>query len=177
LLELTCSLRFTEEGKLQAPHGIALDQKHNLYVADSLNHRVQVFDENQMHILTLGSEGTLPEQFLEPAALFIDPQERLYVSERGNHRIQIFQIHHEEGGKEEDNKNEVQGWGAKPKLAGEPEDEVVPPVRLELIFTLGMPGPLKSQFHFPLHMCTNVFEQLFVADSLNHRVQIFDIPV
>jgi hypothetical protein len=137
-----------------------------------LNHRVQVFDDNQMPIFALGCEGSLQEQFLEPSGVFVDPQERLYISERGNHRIQVFQIHHVEPEKKEENAHEAQGWGAVHK-AGEEEKVVEPAIKLELIFTLGMAGSLKNQFHFPLHMCTNVFEQLFVADSLNHRIQVY----
>jgi DNA-binding beta-propeller fold protein YncE len=64
----------TGELQFNTPHGLALDAKKNLYVADSMNHRVKVFDESQIPIGTLGSEGPASSQFIEPAGLYIDDE-------------------------------------------------------------------------------------------------------
>ena len=141
---------------------------------------LQVFDENQMHIFTLGKGmGHLPEQLLEPAGLFIDKEDRLYVSERGNHRVQVFQIKFQDTTGDDPLVHEGgdgQEWASLKKPGSKKDDdeelERLPPIKLELIFTLGQPGHLPNHFSFPIHMCTNTFEQLFVADSLNHRVQV-----
>lgn len=108
--------------------------------------------------------------------------QRLYVSERGNHRIQIFKIVHKEK-VEPQTDAELQALvrlrrqQTQAALAGE-EVEWEQLVEFELIFTLGHEGVLNSQFKFPVQMTVKALThtaQLWVVDSLNDRIQVFDL--
>ncbi len=63
---------------------------HQLYVCDSNNHRIQVFDQTtHSYIRTIGKQDLNANELRFPHGIFID-EFYLYVSEFGNHRVQIF---------------------------------------------------------------------------------------
>lgn len=85
---------------LNDPSGMALDAQGNLYVADTLNHRIQVFGSEGQFSTTWGSEGNGDGQFnfiygdpnhnLALGGVAIDGQGNVYVADGGNARIQKF---------------------------------------------------------------------------------------
>jgi hypothetical protein len=54
--------------------GIALDSKHNIYVTDWGNHRIQKFDSNGVYLQTIGRHGQGPGEFETIMDLKIDKQ-------------------------------------------------------------------------------------------------------
>ncbi|CAF1369505.1 unnamed protein product [Adineta steineri] len=79
---------------LNGPIGITLDPMGNIYVADSLNHRIQFFFAGQSNGTTVagvtGSPGIGPNQLNLPYWVTIDGQLNLYVSDNLNNRVQFF---------------------------------------------------------------------------------------
>lgn len=79
---------------LYRPLGLTVDPSGNIYVADSLNHRVQMFLAGQSNATTIsgttGVFGNNADLFLEPRAVALDAQLNLYVADTGNDRIQKF---------------------------------------------------------------------------------------
>lgn len=76
----------------QYPSGIAVGPNNRVYVSDSYNHRVQVFETNGTFVLKWGSNGSGLGQFLYPSGLGVDPDGTVYVTEAdgNNSRIQAF---------------------------------------------------------------------------------------
>ena len=75
------------------PQGLFVDAQDQLWVADSSNHRVQVFDLKKSppeFVKTWGSEGSQPGQLRYPYTIEVDKEGFVYVCELGNHRIQKF---------------------------------------------------------------------------------------
>ncbi|MBN1361801.1 MAG: CehA/McbA family metallohydrolase [Sedimentisphaerales bacterium] len=72
------------------PGDVAVDQAGTVYVADTYNHRVQVFDAGGAYSATLGSYGNGVGEFNAPNGLAIGPDGLLYVADTGNHRVQVF---------------------------------------------------------------------------------------
>ncbi|HEV2985185.1 MAG TPA: hypothetical protein VGX46_12385 [Vicinamibacterales bacterium] len=60
-------------GDLSGPHGIMLDRRGRLLVADRDNHRVQVFDQN-------GNYLTHWMQYARPSGIWVDDDDLLYVA-------------------------------------------------------------------------------------------------
>jgi WD40 repeat protein len=73
------------------PHAsIAVDSKSRVYVSDSGNNRVQVFDASGRFIREFGTEGRLEGQFLWPFDLSVDNQGNVYVLDDGARNLQKF---------------------------------------------------------------------------------------
>ena len=70
------------DGQFNEPYGLAIDSGDNLYVTDSANDRIQVFDSDGTFIKTFGEQGFQDGQFNEPYGLAIDSGDTLYVVDR-----------------------------------------------------------------------------------------------
>ncbi|MFC1864570.1 hypothetical protein ACFLYG_01925 [Chloroflexota bacterium] len=73
------------------PRGIDIEEKY-LYVVDTFDHKVKVYDiEQQMKpVFNFGGQGTGNGLFNFPNGLAIDTVGRIYVTDRENNRIQIL---------------------------------------------------------------------------------------
>ena len=72
---------------LRNPVGVQMDPMGNIYVADSSNHRIQLFMAGQSHGITIagnGTAGTSDRQLKIPFWLLLDNQLNLYVSDTFN---------------------------------------------------------------------------------------------
>ena len=75
------------------PNSLAVDEQDRLWVADSCNHRIQVFtiEDNQPTLVKMwGEEGTEAGKMRYPYDLTFDRDGNLIVAEFGNHRVQKF---------------------------------------------------------------------------------------
>jgi 6-bladed beta-propeller len=86
----------SDPGQTLQPGGLATDFKTGrLYVADTGNNRIQVFDENGAFVKAFGKNGSGPGQFEEPRSIAVDNSASpangdVYVVDSGNSRIQRF---------------------------------------------------------------------------------------
>lgn len=80
-----------DSGPLVAPRNVAIGPDGNLYVADSGNHRIAVFDVDGRFLRDWGSMGSEEGQFNEPWGLAVD-ENFVYVADTWNHRIQKFTL-------------------------------------------------------------------------------------
>jgi DNA-binding beta-propeller fold protein YncE len=75
--------------RLRRPEGIALDQEGNLWVADYGHDRVVKLNPDGHLLLSWGSRGSAPGEFVGPKGIAIDPSSgRIYVADTGNARVQ-----------------------------------------------------------------------------------------
>ena len=72
------------------PRGIAVDANGRVFVADTGNKRILVYDGDGNFILQIGSEGLDIGQLEEPVGLAFDAQGYLYVADTWNQRVQVF---------------------------------------------------------------------------------------
>jgi hypothetical protein len=79
-----------EFGSNYGPQDIATDAAGDVYVADTLNHRIQKFSSSGSFRMKWGSQGTGNGQFNYPGSVATDAAGNVYVADMGNHRIQKF---------------------------------------------------------------------------------------
>jgi ABC-type Fe3+ transport system permease subunit/DNA-binding beta-propeller fold protein YncE len=77
-------------GEFNRAEGIGTDRQDRLYVADSCNHRIQVFSPDGQFLRAYGRAGTGRGELSYPYDVQVDAAGRQYVCEFGNSRIQIF---------------------------------------------------------------------------------------
>lgn len=80
----------TSPGEFNRPEGLCVDAQDRLYVADSCNHRIEIFSNDGQFIRTYGHAGTGKGELSYPYDICVDKQGRQYVCEFGNSRVQIF---------------------------------------------------------------------------------------
>jgi streptogramin lyase len=80
----------TGNGQLNAPRDAATDALGNVYVADYANNRIAKFSASGVWIKNWGSEGGHAGQFRRPYGIDVDAADRVYVADATNHRIQVF---------------------------------------------------------------------------------------
>jgi DNA-binding beta-propeller fold protein YncE len=83
----------TADGEFNRAEGIAIDSHDQIYVADSCNHRIQIFSPTGKWLRTYGRAGKNPGEMSYPYDIRVDRDGRQYVCEFGNSRIQIFDSH------------------------------------------------------------------------------------
>lgn len=135
----------TTEGALSSPRNVEVGPDGLVYVADSGNHRIQVFDADGRFVRGWGSFGSEPGQFNEPWGLAVD-DEFVYVADTWNHRIQKFTLTGELAG--------VYGTSGAPSA----ED----------------PGGGLGLFFGPRDIALLNDGTLLITDTGNHRLQLMD---
>ena len=77
-------------GEFNRPEGLAIDRSNTLYVADSCNHRIQVFYADGTFLRSHGTPGSGRGELSYPYDISVDAQGRQFVCEFGNSRVQVF---------------------------------------------------------------------------------------
>ena len=144
------------EAQFFSPRRLALDGSGNLYVADTLNHRIRRIDAEGV-ITTIagtgergfgGDGGAATEaQFAWPIGLALDGLANLYVADRSNNRIR-----------------RIDAEGVVTTLAGTGERG----------FGGDGGAATEAQFAFPTGLALDGSGNLYVADSGNHRIRRID---
>jgi sugar lactone lactonase YvrE len=80
----------TSPGDFARPSGLAVDREGNLYVADTLNNRIEVFDGDGKFVSTYGKEGDGPGYFSRPKGVAIDADGHVWVADGMEDRVQVF---------------------------------------------------------------------------------------
>lgn len=82
--------RGSEPGCFTWPRGIAVGPDNSIVVADSSNHRVQVFDANGIFAKEFGMYGSGEGEFDCLAGLAVNRIGQYIIADRYNHRIQVL---------------------------------------------------------------------------------------
>lgn len=180
---LTVGQEGREVGLFRQPSSVLLDPAGRLYVADTYNHRIQVFEPDGRFLQVLGVEGAQQGALYRPKRLAWGPR-GLYVADTGNHRVQVFDA-------QGDVVFVLGGFGNAPAQFNGPEGIAVdvhgtlyvtdtqnhrvqkftPDGRF--LLSWGGSGSGKGEFLEPSDIVLDRGERLLIADAKNHRVQMF----
>lgn len=86
----TIGRRGGEAGEFNFPTNICVDALGRLYVADTLNFRVQIFDEHGTFVRMFGTLGDAPGTFNRPKGIAVDSEGHIYVVDSAFDNFQIF---------------------------------------------------------------------------------------
>lgn len=174
---------------LDAPRGIATDSHGDVFVADSLNHRVVGFDSTGRPTLAIGRAGTAPGLFSQrdsPQGVAVGPDGDLYVADTWNQRIEVFSP------TGRFLRSWSKGFGTGPGQFYGPRSLAVAPngnvyvadtgnKRVQVfsstgrfLFSWGGPGSAPGQFNEPSSVAVARSGLVYVADFWNQRIQVFN---
>ena len=77
-------------GDFAKPTSVAVDQEGNLYVADMLNYRVEIFDADGKFIRAFGKHGDGPGYFAMPKGIAVDCDGHIWVTDTMQNRVHLF---------------------------------------------------------------------------------------
>ena len=80
----------TSPGDFSKPAGVAVDAEGNLYVADTYNNRIEIFDADGQFVSTFGKNGDGPGYFSRPKGVAIDGDGHIWVADGMQDRVQVF---------------------------------------------------------------------------------------
>lgn len=88
----TCckSHTLTSPGDFSKPTNVAVDDDGNVYVTDTYNSRVEVFDPDGQFIRAWGKNGDGPGRFAKPKGIAIDADGHVWVADAMQDRVQVF---------------------------------------------------------------------------------------
>ena len=73
-----------------SPYGVAVNERDEIVVTDTDNHRVQVFSSDGTYLRSFGRGGDKQGEFNFPFGIAFDKNRRSIVVDYSNHRVQLF---------------------------------------------------------------------------------------
>ena len=169
--------RGKKEGEFDDPLGLTL-YDNEVYVCDSNNHRIQVFDLDLNFVRFIGARGGGRGDFNSPQDAKFDTDGNMYVADGGNGRVQVM----ERSGKfiREFGEGELKrpsGLHITDKYIYVSDYSghciVVYETSGKFVTSFGKRGQNEGEFFFPRCITTFVDGYIHVCDWGNDRVQIF----
>ncbi len=79
-----------QPGTFSTPLGVAVDDDGNVFVTDTLNDRVQMFDADGNFLQMFGKQGTTPGTFMRAKGIALDSDGHLYVTDGEFSNVQVL---------------------------------------------------------------------------------------
>jgi sugar lactone lactonase YvrE/TolB-like protein len=187
------SLRFAQSwgrqgvgsGDFIKPFGIAADGSGNIYVADTYDNRIQVFDNTGTFMKAWGQKGTGSGSFALPYDVAVDGEGNVYVADTGNYRVQKFDangIYLGRWGQKGSGNGDfyfLSGIAVGPDGAIYTVDAKLNRVQIfdnqgRFLRSWGNKGKGSGSFVTPMGITVDGSGNVYVADSKMRRVQKFD---
>ena len=167
---------------MMKPYGVAVSSHGQLYVADTAARRVFAFDPDAKEVSFVGEDTTT--RLNKPVGVAVDERDVVYVADATLKRVLGFSS----------SGQPVVAIGHEGELAN-PSGLAIDRKRQRLyvadaakhhvlcystvdgapVATIGTRGAEPGEFNFPTNLAVDGQGRLFVADTLNFRIQIFDV--
>lgn len=80
----------TTPGDFSFPTNVAVDADGNVYVSDTFNDRVEIFDADGNFVREFGKAGDGPGYFARPKGIAVDSDHHVWVADSVTDRVQVF---------------------------------------------------------------------------------------
>ncbi|MHB9093371.1 MAG: 6-bladed beta-propeller [Eubacteriales bacterium] len=175
-----------KEMVIDSPGGLRIvDDK--LYVTEIKRGKIYVFDLTGKKLLEVGKPGIMPGELRSPNAVTADAEGNIYVTDTGNQRIQIYDktgkfIRSINGSKDGKGTSSL----VNPRgIALDSRGNILVVSNLthfvfafdkegNEIYTFGGNGGATYQFSLPNGLCIDKNGSIYVTDTANQRVAIYD---
>lgn len=171
-------------GQLNEPQNLVVGRNGHVFVADTRNHRIEVFSRDGIYLNQWGGAGAGNGQFQYPHGVAIDAAGNVYVADTNNQRIQKFTSDGEYvmqwGSLGTGNGQFEYPWGVAVGGTGNVYVGDANNFRIQeftsdgrYVRQWGSAGSGNSQFEYPNGVAVDGAANVYVADNSNSRVQKF----
>ena len=159
---------------LSRPYDVATDKKGNIYISDSGNSRILVFDDSGNFLFKFGKKGKKRGQFESPLGIAVGADGRIYIADRVLGKVLIFSS---KGKYVKEFKVEM------PLVLAVTKSKVyVATYGPIIIYDLegnelskwGRRGKRKGEFDFPAGIAVDKKGNVYLSDTNNLRLQALD---
>ncbi|QUC65703.1 6-bladed beta-propeller [Nitrosopumilus sp. K4] len=170
------------EGQFLFPNGIVVSNNF-VYVVDTGNQRIQKFTTDGEFVSSFGSSGIGEGQFLTALGIDVDDEGNIYVSDRGNGKIEKFDS-------DGNHIKSLQYYGANYVFSPEgivldsnneifvinsATDRILHLDQESMYLDIfAQNGPYSDVFAMPNDLALGINGELFVIDSAQHHVKLFE---
>ena len=167
-------------GMLFGPYGVAVNERNEVAVTETRNHRFSVFSSDGTHLRSFGRLGNKQGEFNCPVGIAFDKNGNIIVVDSGNHRVQVFSDQGEylnqfsEQGNLDHQLNGPYGLSIGSDgniIVADSSNKVVKIFSPSGQFLRKIGG--KGVFTRPYH-CVQYEKYLIVLDSGEHCIKVFD---
>lgn len=165
--------------RIVSPHGVSSDDQGRLYVVDTFQKQVHVFDADQNNYFAFPADG---KRLAAPVGIDVDSKGLIYVTDAKDGVVKIFK----DRGRQyvsELGRGDFQRPTGIAVNAKTSELLVVDTLQSQVFrYDLashvkkggfGGKGRAAGRFHYPTQICVTSAGNIIVSDSLNFRVQVF----
>ncbi|PKM81684.1 MAG: 6-bladed beta-propeller [Firmicutes bacterium HGW-Firmicutes-14] len=170
-------------GEFDKPMAVTVADER-IYISDTNNKRVQIFDYQGNPIKTFGKLGTKPGEFQFPYGLAGDSKGSIYVADLYNGTVSKFDKDGKFQGLFAENKPEEKIFEGPAGMAIRDDRLYVTDVKQhkvkifdlngKLVKEIGKPGREQGEFNAPNAVTVTGDGSIYVTDTGNQRIQVFD---
>ena len=163
------------------PYGVAVSRLGRVYVADTVARRVFVFDPEAKAVSFVGESG--PGKLTKPVGVAVDGEGKVFVADATVNRVfgyglkgQLAIAIGREGDLDSPSGLAVDRERNLLYVADAKKHHVLcySTVDGSAVRTIGRRGGGPGEFNFPTNLTVNRSGRLYVADTLNFRIQVFN---
>lgn len=167
--------------RMVKPYGVAASPNGKIYVTDTASRRVFVFDVERRTVTFMGDKD--PVKLAKPTGIAIDPSGTVFVADATHNRVfgfapdgQLAVAIGHDGELENPAGLAIDGERRLLYVADSKKHQVFcySSVDGTAVRTIGRRGSEPGEFNFPTNVFVDGEGRLYVADTLNFRIQTFD---
>ncbi len=179
------AFEFKTDEAIGQPTGLSVDLDTGwLYVVDTINHEIKVFEDSGEFLMSFGGRGNAQGKFNYPTMIWRNKKDQLLVSDSMNFRIQTFNVQGDfvssfgqigsSGGQHSRPKGVASDNNGNVYVV----DSMFAVVQMfssdgKFLMHFGQAGNKNGEFWLPTNVFIKDNQAIYIADTFNKRVQVF----
>lgn len=160
--------------RLSRPSDVAIGEDGRIYVADTFNHRVVVYDERGRYVQHFGEYGEEPLDLAFPSGVAVASNGTVFVLCKGADKVVIFDPSHQPQWVIDVESPQVATVVADRLYLATHRGIMIGDLQGSLITAFGRRGREAGSIDHPGGIAVDSGGTIYISDSLNYRVQALD---